>query len=144
MSRSAAGIGPADNVLAATADAAASDAELVHSLEHPEVGLLSSQQLPAVVSLAAELATSMWSELDISAAVRPKLESIRGQLAAARRLLAETTQLVGTEPAVILEEASRLLSDVAAYEAMSRAVNPFGDGKASQRILELSRSHLGV
>ena len=51
---SAAGIGPADNVLAATADAAASDAELVHSLEHPEVGLSSSQQLPAVVSLAAE------------------------------------------------------------------------------------------
>ena len=57
---------------------------------------------------------------------------------------AGTAQLVGTEPAVILEEASRLLSDVAAYEAMSRAVNPFGDGKASERILELSRAHLGV
>jgi UDP-N-acetylglucosamine 2-epimerase (non-hydrolysing) len=57
---------------------------------------------------------------------------------------AGTARLVGTQPGVILEEASRLLSDAAAYEAMSRAVNPFGDGKASQRILELSRAHLGV
>ena len=57
---------------------------------------------------------------------------------------AGTARLVGTDSTIILEEASRLLSDAAAYEAMSRAVNPFGDGKASQRILELSRSHLGV
>ena len=57
---------------------------------------------------------------------------------------AGTARLVGTDPATILEEASRLLSDASAYGAMSRAVNPFGDGKASQRILELSRAHLGV
>ena len=57
---------------------------------------------------------------------------------------AGTARLVGTDPSTILEEASRLLSDASAYGAMSRAVNPFGDGKASQRILELSRAHLGV
>jgi len=44
----------------------------------------------------------------------------------------------------MLEEASRLLSDPDAYEAMSRAVNPFGDGKASGRILESCRCLLGV
>ena len=57
---------------------------------------------------------------------------------------AGTARLVGTDPGVILEEASRLLSDSDAYEAMSRAVNPFGDGKASGRILESCRRLLGV
>ena len=57
---------------------------------------------------------------------------------------AGTARLVGTDPGVILEEASRLLSDPDAYEAMSRAVNPFGDGEASGRILESCRRLLGV
>ena len=57
---------------------------------------------------------------------------------------AGTARLVGTDPATIVEETSRLLSDQTAYDAMSRAVNPFGDGQASQRILDLCRSHLGV
>ena len=57
---------------------------------------------------------------------------------------AGTARLVGTDPAVIVEEASRLLGDSKAYESMSRAVNPFGDGQASKRILDLCRRHLGV
>ena len=57
---------------------------------------------------------------------------------------AGTARLVGTEPSTILEEASRLLDDADAYGAMSRAVNPFGDGQASARILSLCREHLGV
>ena len=57
---------------------------------------------------------------------------------------AGTAKLVGTQPDVILEEASRLLADDGAYEAMSRAVNPFGDGQASGRILQSCRRHLGV
>ncbi|MEC8213936.1 MAG: UDP-N-acetylglucosamine 2-epimerase (non-hydrolyzing) [Cyanobacteriota bacterium] len=57
---------------------------------------------------------------------------------------AGTARLVGTDPTEISSEASRLLEDSAAYSAMSRAVNPFGDGQASSRILDLSRKHLGV
>ena len=57
---------------------------------------------------------------------------------------AGTARLVGTEPSSILEEASRLLEDADAYGAMSRAVNPFGDGQASARILSLCREHLCV
>ena len=57
---------------------------------------------------------------------------------------AGTARLVGTDPTEISSEASRLLGDSAAYSAMSRAVNPFGDGQASSRILDLSRKHLGV
>ena len=57
---------------------------------------------------------------------------------------AGTARLVGTDSSCIVEEVSRLLNDSSAYEAMSRAVNPFGDGQASQRILYLCRTHLGV
>lgn len=57
---------------------------------------------------------------------------------------AGTARLVGTDSSFIVEEVSRLLNDSSAYEAMSRAVNPFGDGQSSQRILHLCRTHLGV
>jgi len=48
---------------------------------------------------------------------------------------AGTARLVGTEPARIVAEASRLLDDEAAYQAMARAVNPYGDGHAAERIV---------
>ena len=47
---------------------------------------------------------------------------------------AGTARLVGTDPLRIVSEIFSLLDDKAAYSAMSRAHNPFGDGKAAQRI----------
>jgi len=47
---------------------------------------------------------------------------------------AGTAQLVGTERADIVAAASRLLGDPAAYAEMSQATNPYGDGKASERV----------
>jgi UDP-N-acetylglucosamine 2-epimerase (non-hydrolysing) len=47
-----------------------------------------------------------------------------------------TAKLIGTEKDRIISEISMLLDDDAAYSAMARAHNPFGDGKASQRIVE--------
>ena len=47
-----------------------------------------------------------------------------------------TVRLVGTDYDKITSEVSRLLDDAAAYEQMSHAVNPYGDGKACQRIVE--------
>lgn len=44
--------------------------------------------------------------------------------------------LVGTDQAKIIAEAERLLSDQAHYASMANVPNPFGDGKASQRILD--------
>jgi len=49
---------------------------------------------------------------------------------------AGTVRLVGTDTAVIVAEASRLLSDQAAYDEMSFAHNPYGDGQAVPRILD--------
>ncbi|HVN31944.1 MAG TPA: UDP-N-acetylglucosamine 2-epimerase (non-hydrolyzing) [Thermoanaerobaculaceae bacterium] len=48
---------------------------------------------------------------------------------------AGTVKLVGTDQCTIVEETARLLSDRAAYDAMARAINPYGDGKATDRIL---------
>jgi UDP-N-acetylglucosamine 2-epimerase (non-hydrolysing) len=49
---------------------------------------------------------------------------------------AGTVRLVRTQRARIVAEAGRLLNDVEAYAEMSRAHNPYGDGKAVQRIME--------
>ena len=49
---------------------------------------------------------------------------------------AGTARLVGTDAARIVAEVSRLLDDAAAYEAMARAVNPYGDGRARYRIVD--------
>ncbi|HEV2991693.1 MAG TPA: UDP-N-acetylglucosamine 2-epimerase, partial [Candidatus Angelobacter sp.] len=49
-------------------------------------------------------------------------------------------RIVGTSREVIVEEASELLSNRQAYRAMSERGNPYGDGRAAERIVEsLSR-----
>lgn len=47
-----------------------------------------------------------------------------------------TVRLVGTDMAAIVEKVSELLTDEAVYAAMASAVNPYGDGLASGRIVE--------
>jgi UDP-N-acetylglucosamine 2-epimerase len=49
---------------------------------------------------------------------------------------AGTLKLVGTETHHIVHEASQLLDDPMAYAEMARAVNPYGDGHAAERIIE--------
>jgi UDP-N-acetylglucosamine 2-epimerase (non-hydrolysing) len=57
---------------------------------------------------------------------------------------AGTAKLIGTDSADIVRETALLLESSAAYEAMARAHNPFGDGQASARILESCRSFLNA
>ena len=52
-------------------------------------------------------------------------------------LEAGTVILVGTDYDKIVYEVSNLLDDSAAYDRMSRAVNPYGDGKACERIVRV-------
>ena len=49
---------------------------------------------------------------------------------------AGTVKLVGTDYDRIVNEVSRLLDDNAYYNRMSQAINPYGDGTASQRIVQ--------
>jgi UDP-N-acetylglucosamine 2-epimerase (non-hydrolysing) len=48
-----------------------------------------------------------------------------------------TAKLVGTDKDVIIGEAQKLLSDKAAYVEMSTKANPYGDGKAAERIVNI-------
>lgn len=52
-------------------------------------------------------------------------------------LASGTVHLVGTDYNKIMSEVCTLLEDRAAYERMSKAVNPYGDGKACKRIVEI-------
>ncbi len=52
---------------------------------------------------------------------------------------AGTVKLVGTDYDTIVNNASLLLDNMEAYQQMSHAVNPYGDGKACQRIVEALR-----
>jgi UDP-N-acetylglucosamine 2-epimerase (non-hydrolysing) len=48
---------------------------------------------------------------------------------------AGTSQIVGTQTERIIDKTMELLEDNGEYERMSKAVNPYGDGKASERIV---------
>lgn len=55
---------------------------------------------------------------------------------------AGTVKLVGTDRAAIVREANRLLDDAAAFEAMARAHNPYGDGLAAGRIRDILKQQI--
>ena len=52
-----------------------------------------------------------------------------------------TVHLVGTDHDLIVNEVSTLLEDKAAYEKMSKAVNPYGDGLACRRIVGILKDN---
>jgi UDP-N-acetylglucosamine 2-epimerase (non-hydrolysing) len=51
-------------------------------------------------------------------------------------LEAGTVKLVGTDHDIIVNSVSELLDSQEAYQKMSNAMNPYGDGKACQRIIK--------
>ncbi|NMA67157.1 MAG: UDP-N-acetylglucosamine 2-epimerase (non-hydrolyzing) [Clostridiaceae bacterium] len=57
---------------------------------------------------------------------------------------AGTVKLAGTKTENVYKEAYLLLTDDKEYEKMSKAVNPYGDGKASVRIVEAILYHFGL
>lgn len=56
---------------------------------------------------------------------------------------AGTLKLVGTQPEQVHDAMVELLDDQAVYDAMAHAKNPYGDGQASQRILDAIAYHFG-
>ena len=56
---------------------------------------------------------------------------------------AGTAQIVGTQPARIIERTIKLLEDRPEYERMSKAINPYGDGKAAEKIVNILAKHSG-
>ena len=52
-------------------------------------------------------------------------------------LEAGTVKLVGTDANRIVEEVKIIIEDERKYNSMSKNINPFGDGKATERIIEV-------
>jgi UDP-N-acetylglucosamine 2-epimerase (non-hydrolysing) len=59
-------------------------------------------------------------------------------------VIAGAVRVVGTDTEIIVQEASMLLSDPDEYRRMSTVINPYGDGQASQRIVETLLSYKEV
>jgi UDP-N-acetylglucosamine 2-epimerase (non-hydrolysing) len=55
---------------------------------------------------------------------------------------AGTVKLVGTNKEAIITEAQNLLDDKLGYEKMSKAHNPYGDGKACKRIIDFIKGNM--
>jgi UDP-N-acetylglucosamine 2-epimerase (non-hydrolysing) len=56
-------------------------------------------------------------------------------------IAAGTAKLVGTAPESIFTSASQLLADETAYKQMANAINPFGDGHAAARIVQIVKNY---
>jgi len=57
-------------------------------------------------------------------------------------VLAGTVKIVGTNKEKIIKETQELLNNPKAYEKMSKAINPYGDGKAAERIVKALTDNL--
>jgi len=55
---------------------------------------------------------------------------------------AQTAKLVGTNTDYIVENVQRLLDDETEYDRISKAVNPYGDGTASEKIVDILKDNL--
>ena len=69
---------------------------------------------------------------------------MRKETARPDAIAAGTAKLAGVEKERIVALAQELLSDRSAYEAMAKAVNPYGDGNACARIADAIGWHFGV
>jgi len=61
---------------------------------------------------------------------------LRSETERPEAVYAGTVEIAGTDEETIYQMAHKLLTDQSAYDAMSRAINPYGDGQASKRIAD--------
>ena len=55
---------------------------------------------------------------------------------------AGTVKLVGTNKDKIIRETQNILSNQESYHKMSRAINPYGDGRATEKIVDILRGKI--
>jgi UDP-N-acetylglucosamine 2-epimerase (non-hydrolysing) len=110
---------------------------------HPRIRLLAPQEYVPFVYLLSRchfvLTDSGGLQEEAPALGKPVLV-MRDTTERPEGVDAGTALLVGTDPERIANEAQRLLRDRQHYLRMSRAHNPFGDGQASLRIMNVLAS----
>lgn len=108
--------------------------------DHPRIALIQPLDYPDFVrllDLSALILTDSGGVQEEAPALGKPVLVLRDTTERPEGVAAGTARLVGTDPLRIISETSRLLDDAAAYDAMARAHNPYGDGRAAQRIAEV-------
>lgn len=112
----------------------AENVQLIEPVLYPEiVGLMKKASL---------ILTDSGGIQEEAPSLRVPVLVMRDQTERQEAVEAGAAKLVGAERDHIVEEASRLLKDEAARRAMMVDENPFGDGKSSQRIVDITRAYL--
>jgi UDP-N-acetylglucosamine 2-epimerase (non-hydrolysing) len=107
---------------------------------HPRVNLVEPMDYEPFVNLEARshliLTDSGGIQEEAPSLGKPVLV-VRDTTERPEAVMAGTVSLVGTEFERVVSELSRLLADPKAYEKMATASNPYGDGYAANRIVEI-------
>jgi UDP-N-acetylglucosamine 2-epimerase (non-hydrolysing) len=107
---------------------------------HPRVELISPQEYTdfvSLLSLAYLVLTDSGGVQEEAPTLGKPVLVMRDTTERPEGIEAGTARLVGADYGRIIDETCRLLDDDEHYCAMSRAHNPFGDGRASERIVRL-------
>ena len=106
---------------------------LIEALDYPSFVYLMDQSAFLITDSGGiqEEAPSLGKPVLVTRAITERPEAVE----------AGAARLVGTDRAVIVREAYRLLDDARAYESMARVFNPYGDGGAAKRIRDILKSY---
>lgn len=114
--------------------------------DHPRIRLLPPQEYVPFVYLLSRchfVLTDSGGVQEEAPALGKPVIVMRDTTERPEGVTAGTALLVGTDPRKIAAEGLRLLNDRQHYLKMSRAHNPFGDGRASQRIVDVLAGEIG-
>lgn len=115
------------------------DVERVHLIEPPDYGPFVHLQKQAYLIL-----TDSGGVQEEAPGLGTPVLVMRETTERPEGIAAGVVRLVGTGQQALVGEASRLLSDAEAHRAMAKATNPYGDGRATDRILQALRFHFGL
>ncbi|NEO26147.1 MAG: UDP-N-acetylglucosamine 2-epimerase (non-hydrolyzing) [Kamptonema sp. SIO4C4] len=108
--------------------------------EHPRVFLcepLDYAQLVGAIQRCHLLLTDSGGLQEEAPSLGKPVLVLRDTTERPEAIAAGTAKLVGTQSTKIFQETRVLLEQTAAYKTMANAINPFGDGQAAQRILQI-------
>lgn len=112
---------------------------------HPRVFLtepLDYQQLVGAISRCYLLLTDSGGLQEEAPSLGKPVLVLRETTERPEAVAAGTAKLIGTNSHDILHSVTALLKNEDAYQQMATAINPFGDGKASERIVTIIRDYL--
>lgn len=123
----------------------------IHDVVHRELSAtrgaillspLSYREMVALMKVSTLILTDSGGIQEEAPALAKPVLVLRETTERPEAVQAGVVKIVGTQTIDIVEQVSRLLDDEAAYREMARGVSPYGDGKSSERIVDIARNYL--